>query len=110
MDSDWPALVSGAGKTTTNGLYAYLSPEIWKNGAFYLKKVPYPDPLTTSWGIVQGSSVYYYANASAPLPWDAIWHTGSFGTDPVPTVVKQQPTRSAEKSEEPKKKKRFFNY
>jgi hypothetical protein len=109
--------VTKAGKTTTNGIYVYQSPDIWKYGQYYIKRVPYPDPQATSLAIVQGSSVYYFTD-NIPLPWDGQWQTGSFGQDPAPTVAaKPSAGKSAEKKaevvapkEEPKKKKRFFDF
>jgi hypothetical protein len=108
--SDANALVSGAGKTTTNGIYAYLDQDNWKYSQYYIKRVPYPDPETLSLAIVQGSSVYYYAD-NVPLPWNATWKLGSFGQDPVPTVTEVIPTRGkkSEKEEEEPDKKHFWS-
>lgn len=84
------AKVAGAGSVGCNGDYVNQTPDEWKkpNATFFISRVSnYPEVGVSSWVIRQDERFFYMAPDDED-PWNKTWSTASFGTLPVPTVVK----------------------
>jgi hypothetical protein len=81
------AAVSNSGNSLLDGNYQWNG-TLYAKGPFTINKVSnWPSAGVTSWAILQGANIYYYA-PDGPTPWQTgPWVVGSFGAAPAPSLA-----------------------